>query len=81
MNRPGEKTFKQLWRQLSGDGWKARSQRARREDVQAAVAPTLGRRVESSQPKGLGVDFTYVKPVVKGRLDAYKRGVDFFIGN
>eukprot|EP00644_Phytophthora_capsici_P016096 jgi/Phyca11/115422/e_gw1.28.453.1 len=56
MNNLNEKTFKQLWRQLSAEGWKAR------------------------KPKGLSIDFTYVKPGVKGQLDPSKRGKDFFVG-
>ncbi|POM72432.1 hypothetical protein PHPALM_10850 [Phytophthora palmivora] len=56
MNTPDEKTFKQLWRELSKAGWKAR------------------------KPKGLSVDFTYVKPGVTGRLDSSTRGNDHFIG-
>ncbi|POM76387.1 Hypothetical protein PHPALM_6377 [Phytophthora palmivora] len=56
MNGPGEKTFKQLWRQLSGEGWKA------------------------CKPTGLSVDFTYLKPGVKGRLNKSQRGVEIFIG-
>ncbi|POM60427.1 hypothetical protein PHPALM_30725 [Phytophthora palmivora] len=55
MNNPDEKTFKQLWRELSKAGWKAR------------------------KPKGLSVDFTYVKPGVTGRLDCSTRDNDHFI--
>lgn len=56
MNGPYEKTFKQLWRELSKQGWKSR------------------------KPKGLSVDFTYVKPGVAGSLDAAQRRVDHFVG-
>ncbi|POM65180.1 Hypothetical protein PHPALM_19148, partial [Phytophthora palmivora] len=56
MNGPNEKSFKQLWRDLSKAGWKAR------------------------KPKGLSVDFTYVKPGVSGRLDESSRAIDYFVG-
>ncbi|KAI9989132.1 hypothetical protein PInf_022882 [Phytophthora infestans] len=55
MNAPNEKPFKQLWRELSKAGLKAR------------------------KPKGLSADFTYVMPSVTGRLDAEKRGVEYFV--
>ncbi|POM74441.1 Hypothetical protein PHPALM_8598 [Phytophthora palmivora] len=55
MNGSGEKTFKQLWRQLSGEGWNAR------------------------KPAGMNVDFVYLKPGVKGRLNKSQRGVEIFI--
>ncbi|OWY91317.1 hypothetical protein PHMEG_00040147 [Phytophthora megakarya] len=56
MNGPGEKSFKQLWRELSKAGWKAR------------------------KPTGIATDHRYVKPGIKGRLEDFKRGRDFFVG-
>ncbi|POM77589.1 Hypothetical protein PHPALM_5006, partial [Phytophthora palmivora] len=32
------------------------------------------------KPRGLSVDYTYVKPGIRGRLEASQRNVDYFIG-
>ncbi|KAJ8574600.1 hypothetical protein ON010_g4613 [Phytophthora cinnamomi] len=62
---------------LHSRAWHAvRNERTREEDVQALVAGANGGRVEGAH---IGVNYSYVKPGITGRLDVSKKEVDFFV--